>query len=496
MKVLLPASEVAPIIKFGGLGDVVGALPKALEKIDVNVDVIVPYFSTAKTQGLKVYKSFDMEVAFDNASHLVSVYATKLPGSYVDVYLLKNSKYFDEPPRKAHIPETEKFVFFSRCVVDFIKSKFNTYDLIHCNDWHTGMITHLLEEELGEERPATLFTIHNLFYQGEGAENLVEKAGIAGGAHQLIDFDIKDSTLNLMFQGITSSDYISTVSPSYAREVLTAEYGGNFAETLQAREDRLVGILNGIDYTYFPRKFSHLNVQKYEAHDARFRRGTTKAQLKKDLKIELGLKQGDQPLFSFVSRLDPGQKGLDILYESVSTIVNNGGQFVLVGTGDRVWEEKFRALENDAKFKAPLALAPRLAKAPVGACAWEAKDNVSAKIVFDTKLANDVYQASDFSLIPSKYEPCGLTQMIAMWYGTLPIVREVGGLKDTVKHRQNGFVFKNYSSEDLDKAILEALKVYGTEKQSQMVEKAMACDFSWDKSAKIYKELYEKILAL
>ena len=472
MKVLLPASEVAPIIKFGGLGDVVGALPKALEKLGVNVDVIVPYFSTAKTQGLKVYKSFDMEVAFDNESHLVSVYVTKLPGSYVDVLLLKNSKYFDEAPQQAHIPETEKFVFFSRCAVDFIKSKFNTYDLVHCHDWHTGLITHLLEEELGEERPATLFTIHNLFYQGEGSENLVEKAGIAGGAHRLIDFDIEDGTLNLMFQGITSSDYVSTVSPQYAKEVLTAEYGGNFAETLVAREARLVGILNGIDYTYFPRKFSHVNALKYEAHDARFRRGTTKAHFKKELKAELGLKQGNQPLFSFVSRLDPGQKGLDILYESVSTIVDNGGQFVLIGTGDKVWEEKFRVLENNAK------------------------GNVAVKIVFDTKLANEVYQASDFFLIPSRYEPCGLTQMIAMWYGTLPIVREVGGLKDTVKDGQTGWVFKNYSSEDLAKAILEALKVYGTEKQNQMIEKAMACDFSWDKSAKIYKELYEKILAL
>lgn len=460
MKVLLPASEVAPIIKFGGLGDVIGALPIALEKIGVNVDVIVPYFSTAKIQELKVYKSFDMEVAFDNASHLVSVYATKLPGSYVDVYLLKNSKYFDEAPKQAHVPETEKFVFFSRCVVDFIKSRFNTYDLVHCNDWHTGMITHLLEEELAEERPATLFTIHNLFYQGEGSENLVEKAGIAGGAHQLIDFDIEDGTLNLMFQGITSSDYVSTVSPSYAKEILTAEYGVNFSDTLIAREGRLVGILNGIDYTYFPRKFNHLNVQKY------------KAQSKKILRSTLGLKEGDAPLFSFVSRLDPGQKGLDILYESISTIVDNGGQFVLVGTGEKTWEEKFKALESAVGFRG----------------------NVSAKIVFDTKLANDVYEASDFFLIPSKYEPCGLTQMIAMWYGTLPIVREVGGLKDTVKRGQNGFVFNNYSSADLDKAVLEALKVYGTEKQRVMIEKAMACDFSWDKSAKIYKELYEKMI--
>ena len=453
MKVLLSASEVAPIIKFGGLGDVMGALPKALEKIGVNVDVIVPFFPSAKTYGLKIYKSFDMEVAFDNASHLVSVYATKLPGSYVDVLLLKNSKYFDEAPREPHISETEKFVFFSRCVVAFIKSKFNTYDLIHCNDWHPGLITHLLEEELGEEPPATLFTIHNLFYQGEGSENLIKKAGIAGGAHRLIDFDIEDGTLNLMFHGITSSDYVSTVSPQYAKEILTAEYGGNFAETLVAREARLVGILNGIDYTYFPRKFSHLNALKY------------KAQSKKELKTELGLKQGNQPLFSFVSRLDPGQKGLDILYESVSTIVGNGGQFVLIGMGDKTWEEKFMALENG---------------------------NVSVKIVFDTKLANDIYQAGDFFLIPSKYEPCGLTQMIAMWYGTLPIVREIGGLKDTVKHGQNGLVFKNYSSEDLDKAILEALKIYGTEKHNLMIEKAMACNFSWEKSAKIYKELYEK----
>lgn len=460
MKVLLPASEVAPIIKFGGLGDVVGTLPKALEKMGVNVDVIVPFFPSAKTTDLKMYKSMDLEVGFNNESHLVSIFATKLPGSYVDVFLVQNHEYFDKAPSLPHVPEVEMFMFFSRCVVDFIKSRFNTYDLIHCNDWHTGLITHLLEEELGEERPATLFTIHNLFYQGEGPADLVKKVGIAGGAHQLIDFDIEDGTLNLMFQGITSSDYVSTVSPQYAKEILTAEYGGNFAETLRAREARLVGILNGIDYTYLQRKFSHLNALKYKAH------------LKKDLKDGLGLKQGNQPLFSFISRLDPGQKGLDILFAAVSSIARAGAQFALMGTGDKEWEQKFKSLEG--KY-------PGL---------------VSVNIVFDTILADKVYEASDFFIVPSRYEPCGLTQMIAMWYGTLPIVREVGGLKDTVKNGQTGFVFKDYSSASLAEAVGNALKVYNTPRRAEMVEKAMACDFSWDKSARMYKELYEKGLIL
>ena len=171
LKVLICASEEAPIIKLGGLGDVVGSLPKALEKLGVDSDVVFPFVPSAKITGLKVYKSMDMQVLYDDETHTIGVYATKLPGSFVDVYMLKNDKFFGEAGKSAFantVAETKIYSFFSRCVVELIKTKFNTYDVIHCNDWHTGLITHILQDELGMERPATIMTIHNLSYQGIG----------------------------------------------------------------------------------------------------------------------------------------------------------------------------------------------------------------------------------------------------------------------------------------------------------------------------------------
>lgn len=456
MKVLLAASEVAPIIKIGGLGDVIGSLPKALEKIGVNADVIVPYYPKANLENLKVYKSLDLEVPFDNANHEVEVYNTKLPGSNVDVLMLKNAEFFSSEKN-----ETEVFTFFDKAVVEYIKSQFNTYDVVHCHDWHTGLITHLLTEELHQERPATLFTIHNLFYPGTGEPHLVKKVGISPHTHRLIDYDIGDGDLNLIYQGITSSDYISTVSETYAEEIKTEEFGREMAEILKSREDVLTGIVNGIDYSAFDRDFDKSDWDK------------KKPEHKKELQEMFGLDVSEKPVFSFVSRLDPGQKGLDILLISISHIVQSGGQFVLLGTGAKDWEEKFAGLMNETKYQG----------------------DISINIKFNIEMANKIYSGSDFFFVPSRYEPCGLTQMLAMYYGTIPIVREVGGLKDTVKDGYNGFKFKDYSSLDLNKAIDRAIRLYQDKKEyEKMIEQALDTDFSWDRSAKKYVQLYQKII--
>ena len=463
MKILLAASEVAPIIKIGGLGDVIGSLPKALEELGVNADVIVPFYPTAKTEKLKLYKSVDLEVPFDNSNHTVEVHKTKLPGSKVDVHLLK-SPMFAIGGKSAFLndmSETEMFSFFSRCVVEFIKAGFNTYDLVHAHDWHTGMLTHLLQEELHKERPATLFTIHNLFYQGKGEPEIIQELGIAPGTHPLIDFDIKDGDLNLLYQGITSADYINTVSETYAEEIKTRTFGRDMAKTLQSREAVLTGIINGIDYSFFPRDFDITNWK------------AKKAAHKKELQKQLGLEESDAPIYSFVSRLDPGQKGLDILYVSLPHIVEKGGQFVLLGTGAKEWEKKFKEKGDAKKYKGKMSI----------------------NIEFSVELANKIYSASDYFFVPSRYEPCGLTQMISMHYGTPPIVRGVGGLKDTVDDGKNGFVFDAYSSLDLNRAINRAAKLYKDEKAyDKMAESALKADFSWDKSAKKYVDLYKKII--
>lgn len=466
MKILLAASEVAPIVKLGGLGDVIGSLPKALEEIGINADVIVPFYPNAKTEKLKVYKSLELYVPFDGEEHLIEIHKTKLPGSKVDVLLVKNDEFFSVGGQSAFLnnrKETELFSFFSRSVVEYIKASYNTYDLIHCHDWHTGLVTHLLEDELGDERPPTLFTIHNLFYQGKSEVELVRELGFVPGMHPLIDYDIKDGDLNLLYQGITSSDFVSTVSESYAEEIKTKTFGADMADTLIKRKGRLVGILNGIDYSFFPRNYS-LKDWKVK-----------KAQHKQELREQLGLDQNDKPIFSFISRLDAGQKGLDILFVSIEHMLELGGQFVLLGTGDPLWEGKLRELAKKKKYKGDLSI----------------------NIEFSVDLANKIYAGSDFFLVPSRYEPCGLTQMISMHYGAVPIVRNVGGLKDTVDDGDNGLVFEDYTSLSLNKAVDRAVKIYADKaKYDSMVVAGLKEDFSWKVSANKYKNLYEKVINL
>ncbi len=464
MKVLMVASEAAPVLKLGGLGDVVGSLPKELQKLGVDVDIIIPYFPNAKTTGLDIFKSMDIEIPFANKVELISIYKTKLPNSDVDVLLVKSPNYFDSYQQSAfanNISETEIFTFFSACVVEYIKTKYNTYDVVHCNDWHTGLITHLLEDALGVERPGTLFTIHNLMYQGEGDAKIIQEVGIVPGEHRQIDEDIKDGTLNLISQGIMSSDFVTTVSPTYAKEILTEEFGKNMTDVLRAREGRLSGILNGVDYSAFPRNY---DITDYEE---------SKHLKKIDLQNKLNLSRSDTPIFSFVSRLDPYQKGLDILYEVVPDILEKGGQFILLGSGNEEWEKKFIDLMRK----------------------YESGRNISVNIKFNVDLANDIYMGSDFFLVPSRYEPCGLTQMISMWYGTLPIVHGVGGLKDSVEHAVNGFVFDGYVATNLLKAVNKGFDVYSkpTDKDL-MIKHAMRSDFSWKGSAEKYLEIYKKIV--
>ncbi len=466
MKVLLAASEVAPVIKIGGLGDVIGALPKALEKVSVNQDVIVPFFPSAKVQNLDIYKTIDLHVPYANQNNLVEVFKTKLPNSNVDLYLLKNVDYFVEGGSNFfanNIAETEMFAFFNRAVVEYVKSALNTYDIVHCNDWHTGLVTHLLKDELGSERPRTLFTIHNLNYQGVGNQVLLKNTGIVPGEHPLIDWDLADGDLNMMQQGITSCDYLNTVSPSYAREILTKEFGAGFEDILKTREGRLSGILNGIDYDAHPMPYTLKNYEEGKK--------TAKFELLELLKIDE--KYSDSPIISFIGRIDAFQKGLDILHDSLPEIVESGAVFVLLGTGDKRWEEKLRGLSHDETIAA----------------------RFSCNLSFDLELADLMYAGSDYLLVPSKYEPCGLIQMIAMRYGTLPIVHGVGGLKDTVEHNKNGFVFNRYSPAALTASIKEALSIYGTPKMNSMIEDAMKKDFSWEKSAVEYKKLYERILS-
>lgn len=467
MKVLLAASEVAPIVKIGGLGDVIGSLPKALRKLGVKADVVVPFYSTIKTDNLQIYKSHVIDVDFNGETNPVDVYKTRLPDSEVWVFMLKNDKYLAAGGVSYYartVSETEMFSFFDSAIVELVKSAFNTYDVIHCNDWHTGMVTHLLEQQLGYERPATLFTIHNLMYQGVGDDDIVREVGIVPGEHPLIDWDIADGDLNMMQQGVTSADFVNTVSPTYAQEILTPKFGGSLVDILKAREGRLCGILNGIDYAAFPRGYDAVSWQ------------IEKPKMREALVRKCGLTiDADCPIFSFIGRIDPNQKGLDILFDAVPEIIKGGGAFILLGSGDKVWEEKYMHLAEDASFSGKIACINK----------------------FDPDLANLIYSGSDFLVIPSKYEPCGLIQMIAMWYGTIPIVHAVGGLKDTVIDYVNGLVFDRYTAEALIDSVRAAFETYKSkDTMTDLVTTAMTQNFDWTKSAIEYAKLYERIIEL
>lgn len=469
LKVLLCASEVAPVIKIGGLGDVVGSLPKALEAVGVDADVVVPFFPTAKIENFHMYKSRTLRVMYDAMSHEVEVWATKLPASNVDLYLLKNDLFFGTGGKEAFLNtpnETQIFAFFDKCVCELVKSRFNTYDVVHCNDWHTGLVPHLLSDELGASRPASIMTIHNISYQGTGAPSVITDVGLTATAHKSLEWDISDGDLNLLMQGIMSADFINTVSPSYADELIAQTDSSQISQVLTARKDRFLGILNGLDYRAFPREFSVTDWQQ------------KKQIIKTELEDELGMfGDKDRPIFSMISRLDPNQKGLDILSEVVPDIVGLGGDFVLLGSGDKTWEAKFTELADKLNRK-------------------HGRKAVSVSLLFDAGLANRIYQGSDFFLIPSKFEPCGLTQMIAMWYGAVPVARAVGGLKDTIKQGRTGFLFEDYSGQALLASIQKCFNIYKSPAHSAIVEECLKQDFSFDKSAKLYKELYEKAVQI
>lgn len=464
MKILICASEVAPIIKMGGLGDVIGSLPKALAGVGVEADIVVPFYPTAKLSGYKVYKSVDILVPFKNSSFTVSVYVTKLPGSDVDVFMLKNDDVFGNSGTSATTgikSETEMFSFFSRSVVELIKTRFNTYDLVHCNDWHTGLIPQLIKEELGLERPATVMTIHNFSYQGIGDPDVATVVGLEPTAHRFVSWDVDDGDINLLMQGIASCDFVTTVSPSYAKELLASNESGKIFDVLKARKDRFIGILNGIDYDAFPRSYGIDNA------------GECKKTAKESLIKKLNLVSDDAPIFSMISRLDPNQKGLDILLDSLPYIMSRHGRFVLLGSGDKKWEEKFT--EAMDKY---------------------GRESISINTTFDPNLAIEIYEASDFFIIPSKFEPCGLTQMISMWYGTIPVAHSVGGLKDSISHGKNGFLFEDYSSDSLSKALSKCFDIYKSQLHFDMIKASINMDFGFAKSALAYKGLYEKAIQI
>lgn len=488
-KILFTASEVTPIAKVGGLGDVVGALPKALKKLGLDVRIIIPFYGLIDRNhgGFKLVKE-KIKVETAVAEESVNLFETSLPGSVVPVYLIEHDFFKGQNIYSGNFPgagglypndlaEIEKFVFFSHALLASIRAIGFRPELIHLNDWHTAAVA-LYLKTLYKNDPffnkiATVYTIHNLANQGIADPEVITLNKISPNLASILE-DRKDQNINFMVQGILNSDLINTVSPTYSQEILTKEYGAGLERVLALRKKRLYGIVNGIDTDFYNPLTDKLIAKNYSK---------TTLEKKLDNKLALQKKLGlpadkTMALAGVVTRF-VWQKGLELITEKFSEL---NCQFVLLGTGEKRYEAGLLYLAN---------------KYP---------NQFSVQIKFDEKMAHEIYAGSDIFLVPSRFEPCGLTQMIAMRYASVPIVRATGGLKDTVAPlikgvggiKPTGFTFKKFTATEFYKIIKKALKLYYERPDAwrQLQVNGMTKNFSWEKSAKAYLKLYKKIIKI
>ena len=477
MKVLYVASEAVPFCKTGGLADVAGTLPKALKEAGVDVRVILPKFGAISEK----YRN-DMEHVYDGNVNVswrtkyVGIDKYELDG--VTYYFVDNEEYFNRDGFYGYDDDAERFSFFCRAILNSLEAMDFWPDVINANDWHAALVPVLLKlEHQGDERYAnikTIFTIHNLKYQGVFPKTVMDDIlGLDWQYFNNGDLEFYDA-VNYMKGGIIYADYVSTVSKTYAQEIQYEYFGEHLDGLLRKRRDDLYGIVNGIDYdTYNPATDKNLFFN-YDSTNNFEKKCDNKEKLQELLNLPRGRKI---PMVSMVTRL-VAAKGLDLVVRMMDELLQHEDfQFVLLGTGDKVYEDWFKGL------------------------AWRFPNKVSANILFNYQLAQRIYASSDIFLMPSNYEPCGIGQLVAMRYGAVPVVRETGGLKDTVQQYDkyaksgNGFVFSNYNAHEMMYSLKRALSTYGSfEIWSQIEQNAMNSDYSWKESAREYKELYEKLI--
>lgn len=478
MKILFASAEVAPFSKAGGLADVVGSLPKELEK-NAEIAIFTPLHGCIDKEkyGIKELENSEMWITFGSQPHKFNLYMTKLPGTNINVFFVKNDWYFScfkevypkyLDPRYEH----ERYISFSLATMEYAKALNFRADVIHANDWHTAMIPLYLHSNYKFDEfwshTKCVFEIHNLAYQGVWFEDVLDFANMRkdivynewGCEHY--------GMVNWMKGAIQYSDRVVTVSPTYSREILGPEYGENMDYTLRGVQYKLRGILNGIDYEVFnPEKDKYIKAN-YNVHSL-----GNKEINKKAVCEYFGLKYNpNRPLIAFISRL-VDQKGIDLIRDMQYELQKLEADFVLIGSGNKDYENLFIWLSNNTA-------------------------NIRTFVGYDSKMANQLYAGSDFFLMPSKFEPCGLSQLIAMHYASLPIVRATGGLEDTVTgyplDNSNGFKFWNYNGWDMLNAIKCALYVYSDKYVFNAMRKsAMETDFSWKKSALQYLDMYKEI---
>ncbi len=469
MKIGIVASEAVPFAKTGGLADVAGTLFNVFRKMKNEVYLFLPLYKTAKNIGeLHSHGKISVKIGSQKMEGEVFTQAVE-NGAIIFIdqnyYFGRDSLY---GTKEGDYPDNaERFAFFDLAVLKAAILLHLDLDILHLNDWQSGLIP-LFVKDSGL-KIGTLFTIHNLGYQGNFEQGILDLLNINRKYFTSEGLEFYGN-VSYLKSGIVYSDYISTVSPSYAKEIQTTEYGAGMDGILRKRNDRLIGILNGIDYAAWSSETDKMIYTNYSLQDLSGKQ-LNKTSLAKEIEFDIG----NKPLFGMVSRL-AGQKGMDILVETLKDFLKEDVKVVILGTGEKILEDALINLEK------------------------QYPDKLKALIKFDNTLAHKIYAASDFFIMPSLYEPCGLGQLIALKYGTVPVVRETGGLKDTIDnyniytHCGNGFSFEEYSKEALFDAMNHAKDAYEDGKIYKSIQRAgMLCDFSWDRSAKAYIKLFKKI---
>lgn len=455
MKVLFATYEAAPIYKVGGLGDIAGSLPRFLKNLGVDVRLVIPGYS------------FIEKVPF-------------LPGSKVPIYYLSHSRYFRKEHHLLEEKEAwEQFAWFSRQILANLPNWDFWPDIIHLNDWHVALTAVILKHRFTKDprygRIATILTIHNLAYQGVSGPDILKLAGLEKNLCRVLRWDRENRDIDVLMEGIIHADWVNTVSPTYAREILTEKYGYGLDQILKGKEGKLAGILNGIDYQLWNPQKDKLLPHRYGLTDWQAGKKANKLVLQKSL----GLAGSQQPLLGMVTRLVE-QKGIDLFLSEgrvkslLEKITDLGAQVIILGQGEKAYIQKLDLMEKKLIKTKKFSFLNR----------------------FDEGLAHLIYAASDIFLMPSRFEPCGLAQMIAMRYGALPLAHRTGGLADTIRDQRTGFLFLKHDATAFLKKVQEAIGLYQRSPKlwEKMVGTAMQEDFSLRKSAQQYLGLYQQVL--
>ena len=477
-KILFATSEAVPFIKTGGLADVAGSLPKCFDKKYFDIRVILPKYACMKQEWkdkMEYVTHFYMDLGFKNC--YVGIMQMQYDG--IQFYFIDNEYYFSGPKPYDSAPwDLEKFAFFSKAVLSVLPVIGFRPDIIHCHDWQTGLVPVYLHDSFQQNEffrgIKTVMTIHNLKFQGVYDIKTVQNITGLDSSYFTPDKLAYYKDGNLLKGGLTYADAITTVSQTYAEEIKTAFYGEHLDGLLNARSKDLRGIVNGIDYNEYNPETDQYIIRKYRADNFR----KEKIKNKRDLQKQLGLEENDKKMMiGIVSRLTD-QKGMDLVAYVMDELCQDEIQLVVLGTGEEKYENMFRHFD------------------------WKYHGKVSANIYYSEELSHRIYASCDAFLMPSLFEPCGLSQLMALRYGTVPIVRETGGLKDTVEpyneyeSKGTGFSFCNYNAHEMLNTIRYAEKIYYDKKRewNKIIDRAMATDYSWSVSALKYQEMYDWLI--